>query len=152
MNAVSISKCARSMLSSSLTYQSVSSNEVNCYVFLEFLFISSHPILITRADVVVLAGTNREDTLDPALMRPGRFDRQIYIGAPDIKGRVSIFMVGSIPQFEEVSLALFLLLLVSFSDNLHLNFTKVHMKPIKTNLELLPLAKKLATLTPGFTG
>uniref|UniRef100_A0A8C7HQ40 AAA+ ATPase domain-containing protein n=1 Tax=Oncorhynchus kisutch TaxID=8019 RepID=A0A8C7HQ40_ONCKI len=39
----------------------------------------------TSTNVVVLAGTNRPDILDPALMRPGRFDRQIYIGPPDIK-------------------------------------------------------------------
>lgn len=36
----------------------------------------------TATNVVVLAGTNRPDILDPALMRPGRFDRQIYIGEP----------------------------------------------------------------------
>ena len=41
----------------------------------------------TSTNVVVLAGTNRPDVLDPALIRPGRFDRQIYISPPDIKGR-----------------------------------------------------------------
>lgn len=40
-----------------------------------------------QTNVVVLAATNRVDILDPALMRPGRFDRQIYVSAPDIKGR-----------------------------------------------------------------
>ena len=44
-------------------------------------------------NVIVLAATNRVDILDPALMRPGRFDRQIYVPAPDIKGRASIFKV-----------------------------------------------------------
>jgi len=44
-------------------------------------------------NVVVLAGTNRNDVLDPALMRPGRFDRQIYVGLPDIKGRASIYKI-----------------------------------------------------------
>ncbi|KAJ3030283.1 UNVERIFIED_CONTAM: AAA ATPase afg3, partial [Siphonaria sp. JEL0065] len=43
--------------------------------------------------VVVLAGTNRPDVLDPALLRPGRFDRHISIDRPDIKGRVDIFKV-----------------------------------------------------------
>ncbi|TPX42141.1 hypothetical protein SeMB42_g02431 [Synchytrium endobioticum] len=43
--------------------------------------------------VVVLAGTNRPDVLDPALLRPGRFDRHIAIDRPDIKGRVEIFKV-----------------------------------------------------------
>uniref|UniRef100_A0A665T3R7 AAA+ ATPase domain-containing protein n=1 Tax=Echeneis naucrates TaxID=173247 RepID=A0A665T3R7_ECHNA len=73
-------------------------------------------------NVVVLAGTNRADILDPALMRPGRFDRHIYIGPPDIKGRASIF--------------------------------KVHLRPLKldSSIEVDALARKLAALTPGFTG
>ncbi|XP_038609884.1 AFG3-like protein 1 isoform X2 [Tachyglossus aculeatus] len=76
----------------------------------------------SSTNVVVLAGTNRPDILDPALMRPGRFDRQIYIGPPDIKGRSSIF--------------------------------KVHLRPLKLdeNLGKEALARKLAALTPGFTG
>ena len=43
--------------------------------------------------VVVLAATNRVDILDPALLRPGRFDRQVYVGLPDIKGREEILQV-----------------------------------------------------------
>ena len=43
--------------------------------------------------VIVLAATNRPDILDPALLRPGRFDRQIYVGAPDAKGRAEILKV-----------------------------------------------------------
>ncbi len=43
--------------------------------------------------VIVLAATNRQDILDPALLRPGRFDRQIYVGAPDAKGRQEILKV-----------------------------------------------------------
>jgi len=69
---------------------------------------------------VVLAATNRVDVLDQALMRPGRFDRQIYVPAPDIKGRASIF--------------------------------GVHLKPLKSNLNILETARKLAARTPGFTG
>ncbi|XP_015223771.2 mitochondrial inner membrane m-AAA protease component AFG3L1 [Lepisosteus oculatus] len=76
----------------------------------------------SSTNVVVLAGTNRPDILDPALMRPGRFDRQIYIGPPDIKGRASIF--------------------------------KVHLRPLKldASIDRDALARKLAALTPGFTG
>ncbi|XP_077579840.1 mitochondrial inner membrane m-AAA protease component AFG3L2 isoform X1 [Stigmatopora nigra] len=76
----------------------------------------------TATNVVVLAGTNRADILDPALLRPGRFDRQIYIGPPDIKGRVSIF--------------------------------KVHLRPLKLdpNANKEGLARKMAALTPGFSG
>ncbi|KAK6926995.1 AAA ATPase, AAA+ lid domain [Dillenia turbinata] len=47
----------------------------------------------TTAGVVVLAGTNRPDILDKALLRPGRFDRQIAIDKPDIKGRDQIFQI-----------------------------------------------------------
>lgn len=70
--------------------------------------------------MVVLAATNRIDILDKALLRPGRFDRQIFVPAPDIKGRASIF--------------------------------KVHLQNLKTNLDKQELARKMAALTPGFTG
>ena len=43
--------------------------------------------------IIIMAATNRPDILDPALLRPGRFDRQVVIGAPDIKGREAIFKV-----------------------------------------------------------
>ena len=43
--------------------------------------------------VIVMAATNRKDILDPALLRPGRFDRQVYIGKPDCKGREAILKV-----------------------------------------------------------
>merc|ERR1719245_2680211 len=71
-------------------------------------------------NVIVLAATNRVDILDKALMRPGRFDRQIYVPTPDIKGRSSIF--------------------------------KVHLGTLKTELDKEDLSKKMAALTPGFTG
>nr|MBE5725039.1 putative AFG3-like protein 2 [Cucujiformia] len=74
----------------------------------------------TTTNVVVLAATNRVDILDKALMRPGRFDRQIFVPAPDIKGRASIF--------------------------------KVHLEPLKTDLNKNDLSRKMAALTPGFTG
>nr|NVI71804.1 putative AFG3-like protein 2 [Cucujiformia] len=74
----------------------------------------------TTTNVVVLAATNRIDILDKALLRPGRFDRQIFVPAPDIKGRASIF--------------------------------KVHLEPLKTDLNKNDLARKMAAHTPGFTG
>ena len=45
--------------------------------------------------VIVLAATNRPDILDPALLRPGRFDRQIHVGTPDVKGREDILKIHS---------------------------------------------------------
>ncbi len=56
--------------------------------------------------VIVLAATNRQDILDPALLRPGRFDRQIYVGLPDIKGREDILKVHAKdkPLAEDVAL------------------------------------------------
>ncbi len=48
-----------------------------------------------NSGIIILAATNRPDILDPALLRPGRFDRQIVIGAPDIKGREEIFKIHS---------------------------------------------------------
>ena len=46
-----------------------------------------------NAGVIVIAATNRVDILDPALLRPGRFDRQIYVGRPDVRGREQILKV-----------------------------------------------------------
>jgi AFG3 family protein len=77
----------------------------------------------TQEHVVVLAGTNRPDVLDPALMRPGRFDRHIAIDRPDVSGRRGIFMV-------------------------HLGPLKLSEKLPETSV----LAQKLAVLTPGFSG
>jgi len=74
----------------------------------------------SSTNVIVLAGTNRPDVLDPALLRPGRFDRQIHLPPPDIKGRMSIF--------------------------------KVHLKPLKIELDIEEVARKMAAFTPGFTG
>jgi AFG3 family protein len=69
-----------------------------------------------------LAGTNRVDILDRALLRPGRFDRQISIDAPDVIGRKDIF--------------------------------EVHLRPIlcEESVSKTEVAKKLAALTPSFTG
>jgi len=74
----------------------------------------------SQQNVIVMAATNRVDVLDPALLRPGRFDRQIYVGLPDIKGRSSVF--------------------------------KVHLKPLKSLLDKDEVSRKLAALTPGFSG
>merc|ERR1712242_385315 len=73
-----------------------------------------------QTNIIVMGATNRMDILEQALLRPGRFDRQIYVSAPDIKGRASIF--------------------------------KVHLGPLKTELDKMDLSRKLAALTPGFTG
>lgn len=76
----------------------------------------------TDSSVIVLAATNRADSLDAALMRPGRFDRQIEIVLPTIKEREQIF--------------------------------NVHLKKIKCDPKLTKeeYARKLAALTPGFSG
>ena len=48
-----------------------------------------------NSGIIILAATNRPDVLDPALLRPGRFDRQVVIGIPDVRGREEIFKVHS---------------------------------------------------------
>ncbi|EHN02693.1 Afg3p [Saccharomyces cerevisiae x Saccharomyces kudriavzevii VIN7] len=78
----------------------------------------------TSDQVVVLAGTNRPDVLDNALMRPGRFDRHIQIDSPDVNGRQQIYLV-------------------------HLK--RLNLDPLLTD-DMGNLSGKLATLTPGFTG
>ena len=61
----------------------------------------------TNDGVVVLAATHRADILDPALLRPSRFDRQIYVGYPDIKGREDVLKIHTAnkPLAEDVDLA-----------------------------------------------
>jgi cell division protease FtsH len=56
--------------------------------------------------VIMIAATNRPDVLDPALLRPGRFDRQVTVGAPDVKGREGILKVhtSTVPLTDEVDL------------------------------------------------
>lgn len=60
----------------------------------------------TNEGVVVMAATNRADILDPALLRPGRFDRQVFVGLPDIKGREEILQIHTKnkPLAEDVDL------------------------------------------------
>ncbi|KAH9004325.1 ATP-dependent metallopeptidase Hfl [Lactarius hatsudake] len=77
----------------------------------------------TSEHIVVLAGTNRPDVLDSALMRPGRFDRHIAIDRPDVSGRKGIFKVHLGP--------------LRLSEHLP---------------DLESLSQKLAVLTPGFSG
>jgi len=62
--------------------------------------------LITRGDVIVLAATNRPDSLDPALRRPGRFDREIEIGVPDRRGRLEILQIHTrgMPLAEDIDM------------------------------------------------
>jgi cell division protease FtsH len=56
--------------------------------------------------VILVAATNRPDVLDPALLRPGRFDRQIVVDAPDVRGREGILRVHTrkIPLGSDVRL------------------------------------------------
>ena len=54
----------------------------------------------TSEGVILIAATNRPDVLDPALLRPGRFDRQIVVDLPDIKGREEIFKVHTLPPIK----------------------------------------------------
>ena len=56
--------------------------------------------------VIIIAATNRADILDPALLRPGRFDRQVYVGRPDVKGREAVLRVHAKgkPMHPEVDL------------------------------------------------
>ncbi|KAF8525174.1 ATP-dependent metallopeptidase Hfl [Hysterangium stoloniferum] len=77
----------------------------------------------TQEHIVVLAGTNRPDVLDPALLRPGRFDRHIAVDRPDVSGRNQIFKVHLRP---------------------------LRLSKVLSNVEAF--AQKLAVLTPGFSG
>ncbi|KAG8909629.1 AAA ATPase afg3, partial [Tulasnella sp. 408] len=76
----------------------------------------------TKEHIVVLAGTNRPDVLDSALLRPGRFDRHIQVDRPDVSGRKGIYKVHLAPL------------------------------RLANELSIDTIAEKLAILTPGFSG
>ncbi|NIU38997.1 AAA family ATPase, partial [Candidatus Bathyarchaeota archaeon] len=63
--------------------------------------------IITLEDVVVIAATNRPDIVDPAILRPGRFDRLIYVPEPDQKTRLEIFKIYTkdMPLTKDVDLS-----------------------------------------------
>lgn len=86
----------------------------------------------TSDQVVVLAGTNRPDVLDKALLRPGRFDRHIQIDAPDVEGRKLIYKVHL--------------------KKLNLDPKYSIIDGEESNSQFNLLSGKLAALTPGFTG
>lgn len=76
----------------------------------------------TSNKVIVMGATNRKEILDNALVRPGRFDREVEVGLPDLKGRFEIFCV-------------------------HLKPLKLSSK-----YTIEEYARRLASLTPGFSG
>ena len=53
--------------------------------------------------VIIIAATNRPDVLDPALLRPGRFDRQVVVPLPDLRGREQILKVHMAPSSEQLA-------------------------------------------------
>ena len=77
--------------------------------------------------VIVIAATNRPDVLDPALMRPGRFDRQVVVPLPDIRGREQILNV----HMRKVPLAPDVNVITSYS----IHYTKLYDAPDRTSAQ-----------------
>jgi cell division protease FtsH len=71
----------------------------------------------TNTNIIIIAATNRPDVLDPALVRPGRFDRQVVLDAPDVKGRVAVLKVHTKgkPLSDDVNLEIIAKLTPGFS-------------------------------------
>ena len=93
-----------------------------------------------QSNIIVLGATNRMDILDNALLRPGRFDRQIYVPAPDIKVKSNFVHL------------IFNILTTFLPFQGRASIFKVHLGELKTDLNKDDLARKMASLTPGFTG
>ncbi len=71
----------------------------------------------TNTNIIIIAATNRPDVLDPALVRPGRFDRQVVLDAPDVKGRIAVLKVHTKgkPLSDDVNLEIIAKLTPGFS-------------------------------------
>ena len=106
----------------------------------------------TSEGVVVLAGTNRADILDKAILRPGRFDRQIQVDKPDIKGRKDIFEVH-LKKMTLDGTAVHLARMVE--EGVSFNEAKASagiIDPPSEEETRTFFANRLAALTPGFAG
>ena len=92
--------------------------------------------------IIVLAATNRADILDPALMRPGRFDRQVYVGYPDQKARLAILKVHSKnkPLSKDVDL--------SVIAKTTYGFTGADLENLLNEAALLAAREDLTEITP----
>ena len=92
--------------------------------------------------IIVLAATNRADILDPALMRPGRFDRQVYVGYPDQKARLAILKVHSKnkPLSKDVDL--------SVIAKTTYGFTGANLENLLNEAALLAARENLTEITP----
>ena len=95
----------------------------------------------TNQGVIVMAATNRRDILDPALLRPGRFDRQIVVGYPDVKGREAVLKVHSRnkPLAPDVDLSV-----IAKSTA---GFTGAELENLLNEAALLAARKKLKAIT-----
>ena len=102
--------------------------------------------------VVVLGGTNRVDILDKAILRPGRFDRQISVELPDVEGRKKIFVVRvALATHTNVCVCVCLCVCVSVT-HARLPTLQVHLEPLTLAADAEEMAARLAALTPGFSG
>lgn len=93
--------------------------------------------------IIVIAATNRQDILDPALLRPGRFDRQVYVGYPDAKGREAILKVHSRkkPLADDVDLSVIAKTTVGFTGaQLENVMNEAALLAVKNNEEAISAA------------
>ncbi|MCW1292826.1 MAG: CDC48 family AAA ATPase [Candidatus Parvarchaeota archaeon] len=97
-----------------------------------------------RGNVIVIAATNRPNAIDPALRRPGRFDREIYIGVPDEKGRLQILKIHTrkVPLDKEVNLEYLAKVTHGFvGADLEALVKEAAMNAIRRNIDALNISK-----------
>ncbi|MBV4419730.1 ATP-dependent zinc metalloprotease FtsH [Clostridium tyrobutyricum] len=105
--------------------------------------------------IIMIAATNRPDILDPALLRPGRFDRQILVGAPDVKGREEILKVHSKNKHlsDEVKLAVLAKRTPGFTgadlENLMNEAALLAVRKNKTVIEMEELEEAVTRVVAG---